>query len=50
MNQNDSQLIKTILDEAGYNNSDNNLDADIVLINTCAIRANAENRVLTRLS
>ena len=41
----DSQNIEGILLEIGYTPVDDPLDADIVILNTCAIRENAEDKV-----
>src|SRR5215472_14500797 len=50
MNIADSQTVTAILRRAGYVTTDNAADADIILLNTCAIREHAEERVLGRLS
>ncbi|MGA2411471.1 MAG: tRNA (N6-isopentenyl adenosine(37)-C2)-methylthiotransferase MiaB [Candidatus Binataceae bacterium] len=50
MNIADSQLINAILRHAGYGGAAKPEDADVILINTCAIREHAEDRVLGRLS
>ena len=41
----DGQTIEGILLEIGYTPVDNEMDADIVILNTCAIRENAEDKV-----
>ena len=41
----DSQNIEGILIEIGYSPVDNPLQADVVILNTCAIRENAEEKV-----
>ena len=41
----DGQTIEGILREIGYTPVENELDADIVILNTCAIRENAEDKV-----
>ena len=41
----DSQNIEGILLEIGYSPVDNPLQADVVILNTCAIRENAEEKV-----
>lgn len=46
----DSQNIEGILLEIGYSPVDNPLQADVVILNTCAIRENAEEKVLDRKS
>ena len=41
----DGQTIEGILREIGYTPVENEMDADIVILNTCAIRENAEDKV-----
>lgn len=50
MNESDSEIINSILTKAGYTYTKILNTADIVLINTCAIREGAENRIWGRLS
>jgi tRNA-2-methylthio-N6-dimethylallyladenosine synthase len=50
MNLADSELIGGILRRAGYRGAQRPEDADVILLNTCAIREHAEERVLGRLS
>lgn len=45
MNESDSERMSSILEQMGYVNTDNNEEADILLINTCCIRETAENKV-----
>ena len=45
----DSEKIAGILESLGYTKTDNELEADFVLFNTCAIRENAEERVYGEL-
>src|SRR5690625_2389775 len=45
MNEHDSEVMAGILSEMGYASTEVQEDADIILLNTCAIRENAENRV-----
>ncbi len=49
MNIADSELIGGILRRAGYAAAAGVEDADVILLNTCAIREHAEERVLQRL-
>ncbi len=49
MNVSDSEVIASILHSNGYAITNIIDAADIILINTCSIRENAENRVLKRL-
>jgi len=50
MNFSDSEIVASILVGQGYETTDNENEADLVLINTCSIRENAENRVRQRLT
>jgi tRNA-2-methylthio-N6-dimethylallyladenosine synthase len=50
MNVADSQLVMGILRRAGYQRVEQPDQADVILLNTCAIREHAEERVLGRLS
>lgn len=45
MNEHDSENIKAILELMGYTNIDNYEEADLIILNTCAIRENAHNKV-----
>ncbi len=49
MNVSDSEIVTALLQKDGYESAASSEDADIVLINTCAIRENAEERVRTRI-
>ncbi|HAN76480.1 MAG TPA: tRNA (N6-isopentenyl adenosine(37)-C2)-methylthiotransferase MiaB [Bacteroidales bacterium] len=49
MNVADSELIVAILSDEGYTTTDDYKQADIVFMNTCSIRDNAEQRVRNRL-
>ena len=49
MNVNDSEVALSILQKAGYSRCETMSDADLILINTCSVRDNAEQRVLGRL-
>lgn len=50
MNFSDSEVVASILATDGYQTTRNIEDADLVLINTCSIRDNAEQRVRKRLT
>eukprot|EP00271_Cylindrocystis_brebissonii_P005142 TRINITY_DN17090_c0_g1_i1.p1 TRINITY_DN17090_c0_g1~~TRINITY_DN17090_c0_g1_i1.p1 ORF type:complete len:839 (-),score=74.24 TRINITY_DN17090_c0_g1_i1:971-3487(-) len=51
MNVNDLEIVLSILAEAGYRGRALNPEAaDVILINTCAIRENAENKIWHRLN
>lgn len=49
MNFSDSEIVASILGEVGFSTTRDAEAADVVLINTCAIRDNAEQRVRGRL-
>jgi len=49
MNFADSEVVASILSNSGFESTSEFLDADLILINTCAIRDNAEQRVRFRL-
>lgn len=49
MNFADSEVVASILADAGFDTTAEFTDADLILINTCAIRDNAEQRVRHRL-
>lgn len=49
MNFSDSEIVASILTEAGFANTTDFNEADLILINTCSIRDNAEQRVRARL-
>ena len=42
MNVADSEIVETVLDSAGYQAAEDGESADILFINTCAIREGAE--------
>ncbi|MFM7594888.1 MAG: tRNA (N6-isopentenyl adenosine(37)-C2)-methylthiotransferase MiaB [Flavobacteriales bacterium] len=50
MNFSDSEVVASILAQDGYSTTRNISEADLVLINTCSIRDNAEQRVRNRLT
>ncbi|RDK89119.1 tRNA (N6-isopentenyl adenosine(37)-C2)-methylthiotransferase MiaB [Marinirhabdus gelatinilytica] len=49
MNFSDSEIVASILNEQGFNTTQNLEDADLVLVNTCSIRDKAEQTVRKRL-
>lgn len=49
MNFSDSEIVASILTESGFETTADFAVADVVLINTCSIRENAEQRVRNRL-
>ena len=50
MNAGDSEIVVSIMQEHGYRYTEQINEADIILINTCSIRDNAEQRIWGRLS
>lgn len=50
MNVADSEVVASIMEMAGYSLADSVEDADAVLLNTCSIRDNAEQKILSRLA
>ncbi|HEX2449572.1 MAG TPA: tRNA (N6-isopentenyl adenosine(37)-C2)-methylthiotransferase MiaB [Gemmatimonadales bacterium] len=49
MNVADSELMFGVLSRAGYERTDQPAEADVMLVNTCAVRDNAEQRVFGRV-
>lgn len=49
MNQADSGIVSKILTENGYSIVKSDTQADVILINTCAVRDNAEKRIHNRV-
>ena len=49
MNFSDSEIVASILSEDGYSTTEDIHAADIIFVNTCSIRDNAEQRVRKRL-
>jgi tRNA-2-methylthio-N6-dimethylallyladenosine synthase len=49
MNFSDSEIVASILTENGFTTTRNEKEAHVILLNTCAIRDNAEQRVRNRL-
>ena len=50
MNFSDSEVVASILAQDGYQTTRNIEEADVILLNTCSIRENAEQRVRNRLT
>ena len=50
MNSGDSEIVVSIMQQEGYVYTENIKEADVILINTCSIRDNAEQRIWGRLS
>ncbi len=49
MNVADSEVVATVMKMAGYDTTDDLDRADAILINTCSVRDNAEQKIFTRL-
>ncbi|MBR1963660.1 MAG: tRNA (N6-isopentenyl adenosine(37)-C2)-methylthiotransferase MiaB [Muribaculaceae bacterium] len=50
MNVADSEVVASVMEMAGYSLADNIEQADAVLLNTCSIRDNAEQKIVSRLT
>lgn len=50
MNESDSELVRSMLKQEGFVFTEDRERADIVLVNTCAIRENAHNKIYAHLS
>jgi tRNA-2-methylthio-N6-dimethylallyladenosine synthase len=49
MNVHDSERMAGLLDQAGYEPTRDDRDADVIVINTCSVRERAEEKLFTRL-
>jgi tRNA-2-methylthio-N6-dimethylallyladenosine synthase len=49
MNQHDSERMAGLLEQSGYERTDDDRDADVIVINTCSVREKAEEKLYTRL-
>ncbi len=49
MNEHDSERMAGLLEQAGYDRTDDDRDADVIVINTCSVRERAEEKLYTRL-
>jgi tRNA-2-methylthio-N6-dimethylallyladenosine synthase len=49
MNVADSEVVASIMQMDGFETTDNIDEADVIFVNTCSVRDNAEQRVLSRL-
>lgn len=49
MNFGDSEILVSIMQREGYVHTENPAEADVILVNTCSIRDNAEQRIWARL-
>lgn len=50
MNFSDTEIIASVLNDMGYGFTDQELTADLVMLNTCSIRENAETKIWNRLT
>jgi tRNA-2-methylthio-N6-dimethylallyladenosine synthase len=50
MNESDSELVRSMLKREGFVFTEDRERADVVLVNTCAIRENAHNKIYAHLS
>lgn len=50
MNSNDSEVVVALMQQDGFSHTAEISEADVILVNTCAIRDNAEQRVWGRLA
>lgn len=50
MNESDSELVRSMLKREGFAFTEDRERADVVLVNTCAIRENAHNKIYAHLS
>jgi len=50
MNFSDSEVVASILSKEGFTTTRDESEADVILLNTCSIRENAEQKVRVRLS
>ncbi len=49
MNVHDSERMAGLLEQAGYEATTDDRDADVIVINTCSVRERAEEKLFTRL-
>jgi tRNA-2-methylthio-N6-dimethylallyladenosine synthase len=49
MNEHDTEVMKGLLEDMGYESTEDKQEADIILLNTCAVRENAEDKVFGEL-
>ncbi|MGB0369600.1 MAG: tRNA (N6-isopentenyl adenosine(37)-C2)-methylthiotransferase MiaB, partial [Flavobacteriales bacterium] len=50
MNFSDSEIVASVLMEDGFETTKVMEEADVIVVNTCAIRDNAEQKIRTRLN
>lgn len=49
MNEHDTEVMRGLFEEMGYTPTEERKDADVILLNTCAVRENAEDKVFGEL-
>ncbi|MFC5472098.1 tRNA (N6-isopentenyl adenosine(37)-C2)-methylthiotransferase MiaB [Cohnella suwonensis] len=49
MNEHDTEVMRGLFEEMGYVQTEHRADADVILLNTCAVRENAEDKVFGEL-
>lgn len=49
MNEHDSEKIAGMLEKKGYKSSEERETADVIVVNTCSVRENADNRFFGQL-
>ena len=49
MNVADTEIVASVLENAGYSAAEGMNSADVILVNTCAIRENAETKIWNKL-
>src|SRR4051812_50182579 len=49
MNIHDSERMSGLLEQAGFESTTEERDADVIVINTCSVRERAEEKLFTRL-
>ena len=49
LNENDSEKLCGMVEEMGYNLTEDYTEADLVLFNTCCVRENAEDKLFGKL-
>ena len=49
MNVSDSEVVAGLLEKSGFSKTESEKDANIIFLNTCAIREHAEDKIHSRL-
>ncbi|HTM68403.1 MAG TPA: tRNA (N6-isopentenyl adenosine(37)-C2)-methylthiotransferase MiaB, partial [Candidatus Binatia bacterium] len=49
MNKSDSERVATVLDRMGMDETSDEGDADLILINSCSVRQTAEDRIFGKM-